>query len=108
MKFGLIVNSQMDKLTEATKRLKQKYKYISPEQLQSSAVLTDFMIEVGETIPAWRPLQVQESLKEVLHWNSKVGPISKYIMHNISANRQDMTKNVKGQILGKLAINFRQ
>jgi hypothetical protein len=92
------VSSQMEKLMEATRRLKQKYKYITPENIRTTGLLTEFMTELGEVVPPWTPLRAQESLDAVLQWNSKAWPLAKYILHCVSANRQDMTKCVKKQI----------
>jgi hypothetical protein len=104
LKYGVVVNSQLDKLVEATRQLKQRYKYVTAENLQTTGLLTEFMAQLGEVLPTWNPLRMKESLEEILRWNSKAWPLSKYILHCVSANRQDMTKNVKAQIRCELLL----
>jgi hypothetical protein len=98
LKHGVIVGSQMEKLVEATRQLKQRYKFVTPENLRTTNLLTEFMEDIGEEMPTWNAGRVQESLEGELKWIEKQWPLSKYILHCVSANRQEMTKCVKLQI----------
>jgi hypothetical protein len=104
LKYGVIVHSQVDKLVEATRQLKQRYKYVTAENLRTTGLLSEFMAQVGEVMPTWNPLRMKESLEDSLRWNSKAWQLSRYILHCVSANRQDMTKNVKAQIRCELLL----
>ena len=101
LKAGVINYAQLDKVTVATRELKQRSKFLSNEQLQTTDVLENFMDALGFPKPQWNPRAIKESLDAVLHWNDRVIPLSKYILHNVTANRQEMTKNVKAELISK-------
>ena len=98
----MVDGRQHENLLEETRVLKRGYKYVCMEDLIRSTFLMQFMMKVGVVCPVWELTDIQKSLSLVVAWQSRVVPFARYVIHNVTANRQEMTKAVKNVIKGKV------
>ena len=104
LKSKMVNGKQHEQLLEETRLLKRRYKYVCMEDLITTTFLTEFMKKVGMVYPVWNMSDIQGSLTLVVAWQSKVVALSRYVIHNVTANRQEMTKAVKNVIGGKQLV----
>ena len=106
LKAKVVDGKQHEAIPDATRDLKRKFKYVSMDDLMRTTLLTDFMEKIGKKKPQWDITDIGGSLRAVLIQQSTVMAFSKFIIHQVTANRQEMTKGVKNELTCKLACSL--